>query len=74
MAVLNQFYETRDGDVLDAIAFDHYGSTASGQLEAVLAANPGIAALGAVLDAGVRIVLPDLSDDDTTSEALQLWD
>lgn len=73
MAGSVQYYETRDGDVLDAIAFAHYGSTSAGQLEAVLVANPGIAALGAVLEAGVRVALPDLSDD-LPSEALQLWD
>lgn len=73
MAGSDQFYVSSEGDVIDQIAFNHYGNTASGQLEAVLAANPGIPELTGVLDAGVRIRLPDLTDD-TPIEAVQLWD
>lgn len=73
MAGSDQFYVSSDGDVVDQIVFNHYGNTASGQVEAVLLANPGLSALGGVLDAGVRILLPDLTDD-APVEALQLWD
>ncbi|EEB84205.1 hypothetical protein RGAI101_1355 [Roseobacter sp. GAI101] len=41
-------------------------------MEAVLAANPGLGALGAVLNAGVRILLPDL-ETSTPMETAQLW-
>lgn len=73
MAGSDQFYVSSDGDVVDQIVFNHYGNTARGQVEAVLLVNPGLSALGGVLDAGVRILLPDLTDD-TPVEALQLWD
>lgn len=73
MAGSDQFYVSSDGDVVDQIVFNHYGNTDSGQVEAVLLANPRLAALGGVLDAGVRIRLPDLTDD-APAEALQLWD
>ncbi|MEP1637266.1 tail protein X [Ascidiaceihabitans sp.] len=73
MAGSDQFYVSSDGDVVDQIVFNHYGNTAGGQVEAVLLANPGLPALGAVLDAGIRIRLPDLTDD-APVEALQLWD
>lgn len=71
-AVSELSYVSSDGDVLDAIVAAHYGDILDGKVEAVLAANPGLAALGAVLEAGVRITLPDLS----TSERMEteaLW-
>lgn len=66
------YYVSSDGDVLDAIVAAHYGDTLDGKVEAVLAANPGLSALGAVLDAGVRIALPDLSTTGPV-ETEQLW-
>jgi len=69
----DQFYVSSEGDVIDLIAFNHYGNTANGQVEAVLVANPGIPELTGVLAAGVRIRLPDLTDN-TPIEAVQLWD
>jgi phage tail protein X len=50
-------YVSKQGDVLDKICLAHYGTT--GNVEAVLKANPGLAARGAVLPAGVSILLPD---------------
>ena len=49
-------WHTTDGDMLDAICRAHYGTEA--QVPAVLAANPGLAALGPVYAAGVVITLP----------------
>ncbi len=71
-AVSGLCYVSSDGDVLDAIVAAHYGDTSGRKVEAVLAANPGLSARGAVLGAGVRITLPDL---DTTGpvETEQLW-
>ena len=48
-----------DGDVLDGVVWRHYGRVAGG-VEQVLAANPGLAALGPVLPPGTRIELPEL--------------
>lgn len=74
-------YITVDRDMVDLICHRHYGYT-SGVTEDVLAANPGLAGLGPVLDAGVEIVLPELTtpssgfgsipDDPTTT--IKLWD
>jgi phage tail protein X len=52
-------YRTSDGDMVDRICWKHYGRTA-GTVEAVLEANPGLAARGPVLPAGVIINLPDI--------------
>lgn len=73
MAGSDQFYVSKDDDVLDQIIFNHYGNTRNGQVETVLAANRGLAALGPVLEAGVRIRLPDLVDTAPT-ETISLWD
>jgi len=70
--VSDLYYVSVDGDMLDQIVAGHYGDTLGGKVEAVIAANPGIAALGAVLDAGLRIRLPDL-DTATPVETEQLW-
>lgn len=51
-------YRTRDGDVLDAICFAHY-STEKAVVQ-VLAANNGLADVGAVYVAGINIILPDI--------------
>jgi len=49
---------TRDGDVLDAIVWKHYGR--SDVIAAVLEANPHLALMPPVLSAGLLIELPDL--------------
>ena len=49
-------WRTTEGDMLDAICRAQYGTEA--QVPAVLAANPGLAALGPVYAAGVLITLP----------------
>lgn len=71
-AVSDLFYVSSEGDVLDEVVAGHYGDTLDGKVEAVLAVNPGLAALGAVLSAGVRITLPDLITS-TPVETEQLW-
>ena len=65
-------YKTIDGDVLDAICADHYG-TEHGTTEAVLVANPGLTERTGRLPAGITIYLPDIKP--TTEVAmLHLWD
>lgn len=51
-------YRTLDGNMLDAICKRRLGSEQ--HVPAVLAANPGLAALGPVYPAGVLIVLPEV--------------
>lgn len=65
-------YRTVDGDVLDAICYRHYGRESA--VVAVLEANPGLADLGPVLEAGTRITLPDLPDAEEGPGAPRLWD
>ncbi|WP_037228631.1 tail protein X [Roseobacter sp. GAI101] len=71
-AVPGLYFVSSDGDVLDQVVASHYGDTSGLKVEAVLAANPGLGALGAVLNAGVRILLPDL-ETSTPMETAQLW-
>jgi phage tail protein X len=68
-------YRTKDSDMVDLICFRHYGRTAK-VTEAVLAANPGLAARGPMLPAGVEIVLPDFGTPDkrpVEKETIRLW-
>jgi len=66
-------YRTIDGDMLDVICLSHYGH-AHRYVEAVLNANPGLAEQGAVLSAGIVIVLPDLTELNHQEAAVRLWD
>ena len=63
-------YTTRDGDMLDRICFDHYGTESV--IVAVYEANPGLAKKPLVLPAGVTIVLPDLPP--ATSARVRVFD
>ncbi|MCE9873612.1 tail protein X [Hafnia alvei] len=66
-------YQTREGDMLDTICAAHYGWPDLGEaVVLVLDANPGLADLGAVYDAGVMVRLPDL-DTPVAASPLQLW-
>lgn len=62
---------TQDGDRLDQICFAHYGYLA-GTVEAVLGANPGLAAIPQPFAAGVTFTLPDLPAA-PAAEVLRLW-
>lgn len=65
-------YITKDGDMLDKICWEYYGKS-SGYMEQVLAANPGLAELGPVYDAGVSIELPTISTTTNTAARVRLW-
>jgi len=65
-------YRTKDGDMLDAICFRHYG-TSTRTTELVLDANPGLADLGARLASGVEIYLPDMKPEPAVAP-VRLWD
>lgn len=64
-------YTTREGDVLDRIVHDRYGRTA-GVVEAVLEANPGLAARGPVLPRGIVITLPEVRES-SRARKVRLW-
>ncbi|WP_449221141.1 tail protein X [Tistrella mobilis] len=66
-------YLTRDGDMIDAIAWAHYGHTA-GATEAILAANPDLEARGPKLPAGIEILLPELAPAGVAVRQVRLWD
>ena len=66
-------YVTIDGDMVDQIAWAKFGAT-SGAVEAIYAANEGLADLGPVLSAGVTILLPDLSATQKTASRVKLWE
>ena len=59
-------YTTKEGDMVDLVCAKYYGSTSGGQVEAVLAANPGLADYGPILPSGVQIVLPDITPQPAT--------
>ena len=63
-------YRTLDGDMLDAICQRLLGSES--HVPAVLAANPGLAALGPVYPAGVLITLPKVGAP-VASGQIRLW-
>ena len=66
-------YRTKNGDRLDRICQKHYGRQ-SGVVEAVLEANPHLADLGSIYQAGVLIILLDLGDPVPTNNVIKLWD
>lgn len=61
---------TSDGDRLDTLCFRHYGNL-TGTVEAVVAANPGLAKAPQPFASGVIIHLPDLPVK--TRKQIQLW-
>lgn len=61
---------TRDGDMLDQLCETHLGSEQ--MVPKVLAANPGLAALGPVYEAGLFIRLPD-PEPITATPKIRLW-
>ena len=64
---------TIDGDHLDALIAGHYGvSATAGALEAVMLANPGLAAYGPALPGGLTLEFPDLPAVDQPT--LRLWE
>ncbi len=63
--------QTQQGDTLDLLCLRHYGRTAS-VVEAVLAANPGLADLGVILPYGLMVNLPDV-ETQPVKETVNLW-
>ncbi|MEJ6008685.1 tail protein X [Novosphingobium aquae] len=63
---------TRDGDTVDQVLWRNLGRTAA-LTEATLELNPGLAARGAVLPAGVVITLPAVTTAAPVRETVKLW-
>lgn len=61
---------TSDGDRLDSLCWRYYGRL-NGTVEAVIAANPGLASIPQPFAAGIVIVLPDLPVQ--VEKPVQLW-
>lgn len=66
-------YSTKDGDTVDLIVYQHYGTTGARIVEQVLDANKGLADYGPILPAGVLVLLPNL-DTTASEQAVKLWD
>lgn len=64
-------YRTIENDVLDAIVTRHYGEV-RGALGAVLAANPQLRKLPAVLPSGVTLTLPVFTPEPIDGR-VRLW-
>lgn len=58
--------------MIDAICQKQYGAE-SPYVEAVLAANPGLAGLGPYLTAGITIELPEFEEEPIV-DTVKLWD
>ena len=63
-------YRTSDGDMIDAICRDHYGTEA--MIEQVYEANPGLAERGPVLPLGLVLILPEKAIE-PVAQPLRLW-
>ena len=64
-------YTTKDGDVLDQICQEYYGST-SGIVEQVLEVNRHLELEPDVFNAGTKITLPEITANQET-EIVKLW-
>ncbi len=66
-------YTTTGGEMIDQIAWRHYGHQL-GATEAVLAANPGLSAQPYILPPGISIELPILAAPSGTTIPVKLYD
>lgn len=69
---MTTIYRTTQGEMVDAICRRVYGDE-SGYVEAVLDANPGLAAMAAPLPAGTTILLPDIPAARAAMKLVYLW-
>ena len=69
-------YTTRDGDMLDLIAYRHYDGRQAGAVEQILEANQklDLSSYDPHLPRGLTIVLPDLPAETDTTVLVRLWD
>jgi phage tail protein X len=69
---MSTLYFTKENDMVDEIAYTHYG-WCFGTVERVLLANPGLAEYGSFLPAGLTIMLPDIPKPGK-QPVIRLWD
>lgn len=68
-------YQTKEGDVLDQIAYKYYGNTNNRIVETILELNVGLSDHGAVLPEGLLITLPEQEQSTVISnKQVKLWD
>lgn len=67
-----RYYRSKDGDTADSIAWAVYGRQDGRLVEALLEANPGLADLGPVLPAGLRLSVPD-APEPVVTQGVRLW-
>lgn len=70
MAVKYEYHTTDEGDSVDLIAHRRFGDSSA--TAAILAANPGLAALGPTLPAGLKLAIPVPEQKDRQQSA-RLW-
>ena len=63
---------SRQDETVDLICWRHYGRTRD-VTEIVLTANPGLAALGAILPFGTTVTLPDVVGEANDAPLVNLW-
>lgn len=59
-------------DTIDSLCWQHLGSSAA--VEQTLLLNPGLAAIGAELPMGTRVILPDEAPAPIKNNLIKLWD
>ena len=65
-------YRTQTGDMVDYIAWKHYGTTDRGVVEKLLEANKGLSDYGPLLPAGVLVNLPEINTTQAV-RGVKLW-
>lgn len=68
-----QSFASEEGETVDALVWRVLGTRGGQVVERVLAANPGIAALGPVLPMGTLVFVPVMPEA-AEVEAVRLWD
>lgn len=67
-----RFYRSKAGDTADSIAWAVYDRQDPGLVEGILDANPGLADLGPLLPAGIRVAIPD-APAPAEIQGVRLW-
>ena len=66
---------TVEGDTVDLVAWRVLGPGYRAAVPGILEANPGLAAHGAVLPAGTKVVVPaTVTPDEAGERPVRLWD
>jgi phage tail protein X len=66
-------YLTKEGDMLDEIAYRYYGSTTNKVVENIIDANFNISNYGPILPSGILIELPEIKQT-VEKRKVKLWD